>query len=229
MIKSDLEKWRLRAPFYIVSTTLLPFVYIFFSEVKDSEVKIIQSIITFICFIFAFFYTAMKMRNRFWIPELEKYVGLQIKTELIKLAPDDLQIKDEERKELVEKEIWKKLTGVFWEAIDSDPTLCAQKEHFYVNGVLYTTSIDMFLILPFISVINVVAFNFFRANPLFLYSAIMCLVITLISRYLALPSCRKRHLELSNEQLDFLRRKKKKFISNRFREIILEWRSKKEA
>jgi hypothetical protein len=51
----------------------------------------------------------------------------------------------------------------------------------------------------------------------------------LLSRLLVLPSCRKWHLELSSEQLDLLKRKKKDFIRDRFREIIVEWRTERQA
>jgi len=227
MTKSDLDKWRFRAPFIIVSSTLIPLIYVFIMD-TDLEVKIIQIFVTPVCYILAFFYSAMKLRNPSWVRELNKYVGAQIKAELIKLAPDDLNITGEEKKKLKEKEIWKKLTGVFWEAIDSDPILIKQKEHFYANGVLYTTSIDLFLILPFVAFIYVILY-FFKPNTLFLCFGILCFLVALLSKYLALPSCRKRHLELSSEQLELLRRNKKDFIARKFKEIIQEWRLEKEA
>jgi len=227
MTKSDLDKWRFFAPFMIVSSTLIPLIYAFVMD-ADLVVKNIQIVLTPICYIIAFFYSAMKLRNPYWIRELDKYVGSQIKTELIKLVPDDLNITDEEKKRLKEKEIWKKLTGVFWEAIDSDPILIKQKEHFYSNGVLYTTSIDLFLILPFVALIYVILY-FFKTNTLFLCFGILCFLVALLSKYLALPSCRKRHLELSTEQIELLRRNKKDFIARKFKEIILEWRLEKEA
>jgi hypothetical protein len=226
MTKTDLDKWRFLAPFIIVSSTLIPLVYVF---IMDSylEEKIIQIIVTPTCYILAFFYSAMKLRNPFWARELNKYVGAQIKTELIKLVPDNLNITSEEKIKLKEKEIWKKLTGVFWEAIDSDPILIKQKEHFYTNGVLYTTSIDLFLILPFVALIYLILYFFIITNTLFLCFGVLCFLVSLFSRYLALPSCRKRHLELSTEQLELLRRNKKDFIAGKFKEIIEEWRLEK--
>jgi len=225
MIKSDLESWRFRAPFLIVSTTLIPLVYVLIKDTTLEE-KIIQCIITPVSFILAFFYSAMKIRNFYWFKELGKYVGVQIKTELIKLVPEDLNITDMEKNELIQKEIWKKLTGVFWEAVDSSPELIAQKEHFYINGIYYTTSIDIILILPLISLFYI-GLHLFMPNHLFLYFGICCLIVSILSRIFALPQCRKYHLELSKEQLDFLRRNKKEFISGRFKEIILEWRLEK--
>ena len=50
-----------------------------------------------------------------------------------------------------------------------------------------------------------------------------------MGRVLFLPSRRERHLELSREQLDMLKRKKRQFISDRFREIVTDWRIEKTA
>lgn len=223
MTKSDLEKWRFRAPFIIVSCTLIPLIYIYVQDASSQE-RIIQTVVTPGCYIFAFFYSAMKLRNPLWSRELSKYVGAQIRTSLVELVPTDLNVTAEEKRQLKEKEIWKKLTGVFWEAIDSDASLVRQKEHFYANGVFYTASIDLFLILPFIALIYL-AFYLIQPNTLFLVFAASCLLVSVLSRCLVLPRCRKRHLELSSEQLEFLKRNKKDFVSGKFRQIILEWRA----
>jgi hypothetical protein len=52
----------------------------------------------------------------------------------------------------------------------------------------------------------------------------MLIAIALASKHLALPRIRARHLELSVEQLDLLRREQLEFVSGRFREIISGWR-----
>lgn len=227
MTKSDLDKWRFTAPFFIVSSTLIPLIYFYITDAELS-IKIIQIIVTPLCYILAFFYSALKLRNILWTRELNKYVGAQIKSELIKLVPDDLNITTEEKKKLEEKEIWEKLTGVFWEAIDNDPILVKQKEHFYANGILYTTSIDLFIILPFVGLVYLILY-FLKTNSLFLCFCILCSLVALLSKYCAIPSCRKRHLELSSEQLNLLKRNKKDFIASKFRQLIQEWRLEKEA
>jgi hypothetical protein len=225
MTKSDLDKWRFRVPFIIVSSTIIPFFICVIIKDADLEVKIIQYVITPASFIFAFFYSAMKLRKYCWYRELNKYVGAQIKDELIKLVPADLKCSDEEKLKLKEKEIWQKLYGVFWEAIDSEPNLVKNKEHFYANGALYTTSIDVYIILLFFGLIYILLY-FIIANALLLLFGVLCLIVALLSKCLALPSCRRHHLELSSEQLNYLRRNKKDFIANKFRQIIQEWRAK---
>jgi hypothetical protein len=227
MTKSDLEKWRFHVPFLVASAATIPIVALLFSN-PDAEAKVIKIAVLPACWLAAYFYSAMKLRNRHWFQELNAHVAEQIRTELMKLVPIDLALTREEERELREKEIWKRLTGVFWEAVDSDAELIRHKEHFYANGILYTTAIDLYIILTCASVVYL-SLYWYLQNVCFLMGASGCLVVAVLSRLLALPSCRKRHLELSSEQLDLLKRKKKEFIRDRFRQIIVEWRVERNA
>jgi hypothetical protein len=222
MTKSDLEKWRFRAPFVIVSNAIIPIVIVF-TKNTDLETKIIQTLVLPVSWLIAFFYSAMKLRNSEWFRELDRHVGALIRNELLALIPDVLQVTEEERERLRKKEIWKKLTGVFWEAIDSDSELVRQKEHFYANGVFYTAAIDLYIILPMTSIVYSCLW-IYKHEVMFLIYSCICLAVGVLSRFLILPSCRQRHLELSSEQLDLLKRKKRDFISDRFHDIVIEWR-----
>ena len=227
MTKSDLEKWRFRAPLLIVSNAIIPIVIVLVRD-ADMETKIIQSAILPLSWVIAFFYSAMKLRNTEWFRELDRHVGALIRAELIALIPDALEITQQEKERLRKKEIWKKLTGVFWEAIDSDPELVRQKEHFYANGVFYTTAVDLYIILPITSIVYS-CLCLYNQDLLFLIYSGICLAVGILSRVLILPSCRRRHLELSHEQLSLLRRRKAGFISDRFREIVSDWRTERSA
>jgi len=226
MTKSGLEKWRFFVPFLIVSAAATPII-LFLVKDENQAARIVQYGIIPASWVLAGLYSAMKLRNYCWYPELERYVGKQIRTELIKLAPGDLGITDAEKERLWEKEIWRKLTGVFWEAIDSDPELRQQKEHFYANGVFYTSAFDLYLLLPVMSLLYC-GVGIFLDHVWFLVLAAVYVALALVGRYLIVPRTRKHHMELSSEQLDMLRRRKGKFVSNRFREIIQEWRLKQE-
>ena len=192
----------------------------------DRQTKVIQFVVLPASLIIAFFYSMMRLRDSEWFRELDRHVGALIRTELISLIPADLDITDDEKSHLRDKEIWKKLTGVFWEAIDSDSELVKQKEHFYANGIFYTTAIDLYILLPVVSLLYS-GLWFYRQVPLFLICSIACIAIGLVSRVFFLPSRRRRHLELSGEQLDLLKRRKRDFISERFRNIVTEWRVEK--
>lgn len=227
MTKSNLEKWRFCVPFLVVSAAVLPIVVLLVND-PDVEAKVIKFAVLPVCWLAAYFYSAMKLRNTCWFRELNAHVTDQIRTELIKLVPSDLEVTQKEEAKLREKEIWKKLTGVFWEAVDSDTELIRHKEHFYANGILYTTAIDLYIILTLVSMIYLALYWYLR-DSLFFVAVLVCVVVALLSRFLVLPRCRKRHLELSSEQLDLLKRKKKDFIRDRFREIVVEWRKERQA
>jgi hypothetical protein len=224
MTKSELDNWRARVPFLITVATFLPLIYALAAD-TSSEDKLVKAIVVPASWVLAFIYSACNLRGYHWRRELDKHVGESIRRELLSLLPDDLNATDEERQQLREKSIYRKLTGVFWEAIDSDDELRRHKEHFYKNGALYTTALDLYIILPGISVIYSVIALFSTDQWLFLilYSAAL-LAIAAISRWVALPSCRRRHLELSDEQLDLLKRKKKDFVQEQYRDIVTEWR-----
>jgi len=227
MTKSVLEKWRFRVPFLVVSAAMLPIIVLLLKD-SDVEAKVIKFLVLPACWLAAYFYSAIKLRNTHWFRELNAHVTEQIRTELIKLVPSDLEVTQEEKVELREKEIWKKLTGVFWEAVDSDTDLIQHKEHFYANGVFYTTAIDLYIVLTWVSMMYLGLYWYFQDSHFFV-GALVCLVVALLSRFLVLPSCRRLHLELSSEQLDLLKRKKNDFIRDRFREIVVEWRKERQA
>jgi hypothetical protein len=225
--KSDLEKWRFHAPLLIVSNALIPIAVAFVKDL-DLVTKVSAVVLLPLSWMVAYFYSAMRLRNFYWLRELDRHVGAQIRSELVSLVPADLDITDQEKERLREKEIWKKLTGVFWEAIDSDAQLVRQKEHFYANGVFYSTAVDLYVILTVTSIIYS-ALGICTQQSLFTLFSGIWLAVGVLSRLLILPSCRKRHLELSREQLDLLKRVKHDFVSERFRDIILGWRSTQRA
>ena len=227
MTKSDLEKWRFRAPYVILSNAAIPLVMAFVSDM-DERAKMIQLIVVPVSFGIAFVYSMMRCRDRKWYRELNQHVAALIRSELLALIPAELQVTDAEKRKLSEKEIWKKLTGVFWEAIDSDAELREHKQHFYANGVFYTSAIDLYILLPLISLVYI-GLWLYRQELLFIIWAAACAVGALLGRMLFLPSRRKRHLELSREQLDLLKRKKRGFISDRFSEIVTQWRTEEDT
>ena len=227
MTKSDLEKWRFRAPYFIVSNAAIPLVIGFISDM-DAQAKMIQLVVVPVSLGIAFVYSMVRLRDSEWYRELNRHVAALIRSELLALIPAELQVTDDERRRLSEKEIWKKLTGVFWEAIDSDAELKEQKQHFYANGVFYTSAIDLYILLPPFSLLYS-GLYLYRQEPLFIIWATVCVFVAVLSRALFVPSRRKRHLELSGEQLDLLKRKKREFVSDRYSEIVTDWRQEMEA
>ena len=218
MTLSDLQKWRKAMPFIIAVLCVLPWIVFRFQSLGASIVVLIVAVAT------GFFYVTLKIREPRWKLEMEKYVGTQIRNNLIALVPADLAISPEERQQLTETEIYRKLTGVFWEAVDQNPALRAHKEHFYSNGIEYSTEIDVFLLCRAFGICYLVAGLAF--NDIFLLSTGGILIlIALISRYVAIPRARQHHLDLSDEQLGLLRREMGGFVVDRFRQIVVSWRT----
>ncbi len=153
-----------------------------------------------------------------------QYVGVQIRNSLIGLVPQELAITADERERLANSEIYKQLTGVFWEAVDQDELLSKLKEHFYSNGIIYSTAIDVFLLFMAFGFCYVTGWLVLNDIAL-LYPAGFLIFVALIAKWIAIPRARRRHLELSAEQLDLLKRRKGDFVAERFRQIVSAWRT----
>jgi len=222
MSLSDLEKWRKYVPVVIVTSCLLPW---FIIRSKNlAEAKLANDIIVpVLALLVAFFYVSLDLRRPRWKREIDMHVGKQIRAGLLDMVPKHLDVTQSERRDLGKSEVFKELTGVFWEAIDKSELLKSHKEHFYSNGIVYSTSIDVFLICGFAGFCYAVA-SLVLADINQAYAAAFLIAIALASRVFATPRARNRHMTLSNEQLDLLRREEGDFVSNRFQEIVVGWR-----
>jgi hypothetical protein len=223
MTQNELDNWRKRSPFVIFTIGISLY---FVVSGRDFDVAK-QLIVPSIAAIAAFFYVGMGINEFLWRRELQRHVGQQIKSGILEMIPADLKVTAEERQTLSESEIYKTLNGVFWEAVEADDRLRSQKEHFYSNGVVYSTSIDVLIIGLFLAAVSEVAFLITQRRELQTL-AILCSTIAIASRVLITRSRRKQHLKLSSEQLDLLRRRQADFVANRFREIVGGWRCKRE-
>jgi Flp pilus assembly protein TadB len=224
MTKSDLFTWRKRAPVFIFGACLLPW---FVSNAKNlEEAKLISELLLPIVAVIAgFFYVGLDVSRSRWKSEQEAHVGKQIREALIDMVPKDLGVTESEKKALAEREVFRDLTGVFWEAVDKNESLRSLKEHFFSNGIVYSVSIDVYIICSFFAFLYAVA-SLLTRRPEYAYVAVLCVIVALLSRFWVTPTKRKRHLELSAEQLELLRREQSDFVSKRFREIVIGWRCK---
>jgi hypothetical protein len=222
MTLSELETWRKRVPWFIFSLCVLP--WFFINSQNFAEAKLYsETLVPIAALVATYFYTGSDFRRSMWKREIDEHVGKQIRDALLSMVPKDLAIIESEKQDLLQKEIFRELTGVFWEAVDRSDRLRAHKEHFYSNGIVYSTSIDVFLIGGFAGFVYAVASLVTRKIDL-AYVAALFITIALASRILVTPRRRARHLALSAEQLELLGREQSEFVSSRFREIIVGWR-----
>ena len=215
MTLSDLGKLRLTAPFVIAEACAVPYV------ILESGSTLAAGLIALVV---AGIYVSFGLRNILWRRETDKYVGSQIRETLLALIPADLQVTDDEKATLSREDIFKQLTGVFWEAIDRDTQLTAHKQHFYRNGFVYTTAIDT-AILSLLGGVVYLGVSVWQQEAGVAAVGVGMVVVSALAYLVALPSARQRHLSLSAEQLDLLRRNQRDFIEARFREIILARRA----
>jgi len=219
MTYADLTKWRLMAPFAIAGAIFLPYLLVTIPKVADI-VAINQLVVPLIALLIAGVYVGLDVRGSFWKREIRTHVGPQIRTALLALLPVDLEVSDDERTVLSRDDVFKDLTGVFWEAVDRDPMLVAQKPYFYSNGFVYSTAIDVYVLMGVSGLAFLAAFLVFGRSLLAVMGGAY-LAIAVVSKWLVVPRARARHLALSREQLDLLSRNQREFVQQRFREIVI--------
>jgi|ERR1700739_1704061 hypothetical protein len=224
MSLDELDRWRKRVPVFIFAACALPWIMV--KATNGEQFKLYHdTLVPAIAVVLGFFYVGLNVRGVLWDDEMEMHVRPQIRKAILDLVPTDLAITEAEKQRLLEKEIYKKLAGVFWETVDENPQLVAQKQHFYSNGIVYSTSCD-------VSIICYVSGIFFYCGAVlatglveFLYVGAILFAIAILSVGIVTPRCRARHLELSKEQLELIRREHSASVAKKFRAIILEWRA----
>lgn len=222
MTYSELGRWRKVAPYVISGICILPWFVVRSGSLAGAK-PADDVIVPLLALVVAYLYTGLGLRRPLWKSEIEAHVGKQIREAVVDMLPADLAVSENERKELLDREIFGQLTGVFWEVVDSDEVLRSQKEHFYSNGILYSTSIDVFLICGFAGLLyECAALAWWRAELAYVGASFIALAV--ISIAFVMPSRRKRHMALSAEQLRLLRRQHSDFIADRFRQIVVNWR-----
>jgi hypothetical protein len=226
MTLSDLNKYRKYIPFALFSLCILPWFAVRSKTTADVKAAC-DVIIPALAFIAAFVYVGGDLGKARWKAEKEAYVGKQIREKLLAMIPADLAVTRDEARAL-EGEVFKELSGVFWEAIEGSEILKSQKEHFYSNGIVYSTSIDVFVICSFSGFVYAVI-AVISKNVVFAYVAFGLVALALISKWFVTPVKRARHLALSQEQLELLERERGDFVSTRFREIVTNWRKERFA
>lgn len=223
MTKSELDTWRKRSPWYIFTTGLA--LYFVVTAKNFETAKLLNELIVpIIAAVATYFYVGLGIRKYAWDREMRAHVGKQINETLLQMIPTDLKITAEEKTKLAERERNRKLTGVFWEAIDGNEILRSHKEHFYSNGSFYSLSIDVFIIGLILAAVYSVT-GLLKHNRELFYLGIWLAGLGLMSRMFVTPQVRRVHLELSREQLDYLQRERSEFVSARFRSIVADWRS----
>ena len=217
MTLGDLIRYRNWAPFIIIQICAAPFTSIFGLE---------GSIAHGAALALGFLYVGVSIRDRWWDLELRTNAQERIRRAFLRLVPANLAVTSGEERRLLEKEVIKRVTGIFWEAIDRDPAIREQKPHFYANGLVYTASIDVYVIMHAAAIVYAGAW-LWSGNAVFLVLVAAAIVLGAVSRIFVIPHRRKRHNTLVDEQLESIERLQLEFVQNRFREIVGQWRTER--
>lgn len=221
MTRNELHYWRKAVPFLCFGLCSLPWI-LARARTPEQATFAKDFVAVGIAAVAAFFYLGLDLGTRVWDWEKESYVLEQIRDRVIALVPADLAVSDAERDRL-RAEIINELTGVFWAAVERDERLKEHKELFYSNGIMYSGSIDVYLIFGFSGIVYFVAALILDDSGL-AYGALVLIAVALASIGLVTPRRRARHLKLSTQQLDEVQREQRGYVEQRFREIIGNWR-----
>ena len=224
MTLSELKQRRRAMPYWIAIACATPAVALIYLDTEAFQK--VQVIVALMALIFAFGYNGFGVRDRYWQRENENYVGQTIRNGLITLIPDSADVTPAEEVKIREWEIFKQLTGVFWEAVDSDERISRYKPHFYENGFLYTTAIDAWIVTS-ISGLGYTIWAIASGNFFALLVAVFLILVSVTSRYVFVVRYRKAHVSMAAEQIDLIQRLKGKEVSERFLNLIIEMRKEK--
>lgn len=220
--KKDLRKWRSNSPRIIALLCIAPLA-VRLGLLAFDEKLVWSILVPAFGLVVLYFYEALDLRGPLWKEEMNEHVGKQIKDKLIELIPPELTLTEQERQHLRDKEIMKRITGVFWEAIDADSQLAGHKEAFYNNGKFYSTAFDLVIICGPLGFLYLIGLNF-DISVFYVVMSVTLLSVALFAWYCLIPKLRAKHLELSAEQLDQLKRKQGAFVRENFERLITEMR-----
>jgi pimeloyl-ACP methyl ester carboxylesterase len=218
MTLSALQASRKTVPFAISMACVVPWIAMRAQSVGECALVVVFALAA------GFLYMILDLRGPIWQREKNRYVDTQIRDNLINLIPKDIHVTAEERQQLANSQILGDLGGIFWNTIDQDDVLRSHKQHFYSNGFAYTTSFDGFLLCAVFGVCYA-AGSLVLSDSNLLIAGVGLILVGVICRSLAVAARRRRHLDLSREQLNLLKQEKGDFITERFRHIVLGWRA----
>ena len=141
-------------------------------------------------------YYILKVRNLVWNP-FRKKIDDNIKVTLIN--PYAQTLGNEDIEHLIEG---RKLMHIFYHFIDNDKSLSEKANRVRFNGLLWTSSIDLTITSAFGSLLFWIKL-FILGSSYNLLMAIYLLAIALIS-YISIHLLTKKHIDLSNEQLEMI-------------------------
>jgi len=217
MSMTTLKYWRLIIPGIFVASILILSMQENFSElfrslrsVSDFQLDDLANIVVVV--VFGVLYYILNIRNLLWNPYYNR-VQDNIKNTLIR--PFAQQLDSQQENYLKEG---RRLMHIFYHFIDYDKSLSEKAKGVRFNGLIWTSTVDLTIISAIGSLIFWVELAI-ETNSYNLWMAIILLVMSLVSFGLIQLTTR-RHISLSNEQLEFICQSYTKELQEKIDELL---------
>ena len=217
MDMNSLKKWRLLSPGIIA---VLEMLLIFLSMSNDS--KEVSSILQYaikmeyvIPFVFVvtigIIYYAAKCRSILWKPICEK-VSYNINSTLFNIAGEHMPEKLSDKQK-------RRISYVFYRFVDKDPTLTQKSKRVMCNGLALTCMCDAIILSVLCIIVDIILSIVFSE---WLWIALGVNIFLLVICIPTLNILTKRHIDLSNEQLEIIHDEYQEECSMKIKKIISE-------
>lgn len=122
-----------------------------------------------------------------------------IKTNLLKPFQDDATIADNSER----MREGRQMLHIFYNFIDKDESLKVKARNVYFNGLIWSSTADLTgasLMISFVYLLAYIVWN----NVFFVLGDIILIFICLFTQFILMPRVTAKHIDLSNEQLEYI-------------------------
>lgn len=216
MNKTTLHKARLIIPGILILLLIIPF-FPNRNELLKNFVEAKLYIISFpflIAVILGVFYYAFKMRDYFFRKPIEE-IQNNIKSELLKPFINDriISSKTEKLKE------GRTLIQIFYGFVDNNKSLTQKAKEVYLNGLILSTLCDICAVCFLGTLLYVIIFIITLLIEFLIYS-LVCITVLLITKFLLIKKIKNRHIELGNDQIEFIHTNLKKELLDKLKRTL---------
>ena len=201
MDTGTLKKLRAAVPGTLILLGLVP-LYTYFTGTPLSEISptgwLITGAMAVVAYAVGMLYNVYCVRALFNRRSHER-ITENIKRRLLTMGRTS-PTNDEKREELMAGTA---LMNTFYSLIDSTDSLKEKGKLVRENGLVWSSVADVVVLGSLVASFYFPVWLFISYAP-FLYWAVLSVILALISGFLLHPKVEHRHIELSNEQLDFI-------------------------
>lgn len=213
MERKTLQFIRLIVPGLILVFESLPLFNAFGESFEINKGLLSYSFLILIAVAIGAFYRISNIRY-FITNYSHKKIDLNITESLAKIYPKELT--QEQHNFLKEK---RRLKNIFYYIIDNDPSLTAKSQNVYLNGALWTSTADAFIISLFCSIVClIVGAGYLKSSHIVLWSLILA-GIGIISFLLHILTV-FQHINISNDQLEYIETNKRNQVETKIDEVL---------